>query len=187
MEAIKILSEIRARECSILGLYKQLAEENLAAAAAGLNVSFDSARLLRDAPAKLPENIKASFKANASTIFSLAVKKFTVNPRKVQDELVNQTIREIRASERKILLDLRDIAIQDPSIAAGCCGLTFEQIDSLRSITASELIEFSYIAHASGQLLKIKFNRDKAFAELVQVGKKPCFAHFGFLMDRAAC
>lgn len=187
MDAINILAEIRGRECSMLGLYKRLADENVAAAAAGLNVSFESVKLLRESPSKITDNIKASFQANTSTIFTLGVKRISLSNKATQITDDNRILQEIRAHERKIILELRDIAIQDPSVAAGCCGLSFEQVDSLRTISAGRLIDFTYEAHASGPLFKIKFNKDRAFAELIKVGRKPCFNNFGLLMDRVAC
>lgn len=186
MDALRILSEIRKRECNILGLYKSLALESDGVVASMLNISFEMVKQLKFAPAELSDNLLCSFSANTSTLFALAIKEVSA-PSEQQEmkEIDCLLVKQIRAEERKIMLELRDICINFPSIAAGCCAMTHQQIDSLVACSASDVLEFCF--QAKSPILKLRFSKEKGFGELIKIGSKPCFGTLGLLMDKVAC
>lgn len=185
MDALKILSEIRNRECIILGLYKELAKENEGLTASMLNVSFDIVKKLKSSSADLSDNLVRCFNANTSSLFTLSATKITASPdRHDSKSATHDTVMRIKAQERKVVLEMRDICIKFPAIAAGCCGLSVEQIDSMVQCSASEVMEFCY--QIKEPILKLRVGKEKGFGELLKVGSKPCFNTFGWMIDKVA-
>lgn len=185
MLPLRILSNIRDKECQLLRLYQSLSRESVAITATCMNVTFECVRALRDAPTSLGDNLQRAFEANTTSLFSLSVKVSTDNVSDVKtDNEHNPLIQQIRANERKIILELRDLANEHPAVAAFCCGLSEEQIAGLKRISSSELIEFCYREHRHGPLFKIRLNKDSNFMELIKIGSKPCFRNVAWLFDR---
>ena len=187
MDATKILSRIRELECELLAGYKELATTSEAGASALLNVSFAMIKELKAAPAEIKKNLKISFNANRSTIFTMCVVR--INTDDVSKfEAINfedETIKKIRALERKIVLELRELCITMPVIAKVCADLSDEQIKSLVGCSVSDVMEFCYSSSVS--VLKLRFKKEKALGELLKVASKPSFRTFGLAMDRIAC
>lgn len=187
MDALKILSEIRNRECIILGLYRELTRENEGMAASMLNISFDMVRHLKNSAESLSENLLRSFNANTSSLFTLTVKSISVAPESNETQAQTQTheiVQRIRAQERKVVLEMRDMCLKFPAIAAGCCGLSVEQIDSMVMRSVSDVMEFCY--QQKEPILRLRVGKEKGFAELLKVGSKPCFNTFGWMIDKVA-
>jgi hypothetical protein len=185
LQPLKILSNIRAKECQMLRLYQSLSMENVAIAATCMNLTFECVKTLKAAPTSLGDNLQRAFEANTASLFTLAVNVIGEHIDDVSaDSEQNPLIQQIRANERKLILELRDLAIEYPFVAAACCGLSEEQIQGLKSISSSELIEFCYREHKNGPLFKIRLNKDSSFIELVKIGSKPCFKNVAWLFDR---
>lgn len=187
MLPIRILSSIRDKECAILGLYQSLAKESIAVTATSMNLTFECVKALKTAPSSLGENLQKAFEANTTSLFTLAIPIVEGKAdSKTPDKEKNPIVQQIRANERKLMLELRDLATNYPSVAAVCCGLNAEQINSLKSISSSELIEFCYREHKNGPLFRIRLNKDANFLELIKIGSKPCFKNVAWLFDRVS-
>lgn len=187
MDATKILSRIRELECELLAGYRELAISNEAGAAAMLNVSFAMTKELKSSSEEIKNNLKITFDANRSTIFTLCVERINAEPASRFEAISfdDETIKKIRALERKIVLELRELCITMPVIAKVCADLSDEQIKSLVECSVSDVMEFCYSSAVS--VLKLRFKKEKALGELLKVASKPSFRAFGLVMDRIAC
>lgn len=183
MNAIDNLSEIRGLECSMLSAYRDMSIADELKASSMLGVSIDVVRMLKNTPETMSENLERSFRANTSTMFKVSpgemkLKEFST----MSDEVECPIEKRIRALERKIILELRDICLKAPSVAAGCCGLSKTQIDSIGSLSPSKVIEFCF--SEKEPVLELRFRGDKNISSMLAVASKPCFTKFALLIDR---
>jgi hypothetical protein len=187
VDATRILSRLRQLECDILVGYKELAEQNEICASAMLNVSFDLVRALKGTPGTLKQNLNNTFDANRSTIFTLCedVFQFSDTDDFKVVEFDDLKVRQIRALERKVVLELRELCISAPVVAKVCSGLNDRQIVCLAGASVSDVIEYCYRSPVS--VLKLRFQKEKGFTDLLKLVSKPTFRSFGLLMDRIAC
>lgn len=183
MNALDNLSEIRGLECSMLSAYRDMSIADELKAASMLGVSIDVVRMLKDTPETMSENLERSFRANTSTMFRVSVPVMKIPASsEMSGEISCPIEKRIRALERKIILELRDICLKAPSVAAGCCGLSKVQIDCIGSLSPSKVIEFCFAEKEP--VLELRFRGDKNIASMLSVASKPCFTKFALLIDR---
>lgn len=195
MNAVGILRDIRVREANLLRLISEASSSDKAIASAFFNYSFDVQERLRKFDAIMQTRLIDAFYENTSSLFKLDMNIAHLEPGESSVTKIDfgtkgknltpqgRLFFEIRAEERKILMLMRELAVNSPDTLKICCGVAVADIKKLREISVDCLLELAF-QHSHGTIFRLKFDTKKMIDELMSWLCQPVAV--GLFLDKAS-
>lgn len=195
MSAVSILRDIRVREANLLRLISEVTKADKAVSSALFNYNFDVQKLLRKFDISMQEGLIDAFYENTSSLF-----KLHMSIASLEEEILSVTkidyatkvsvltphgrlLFEIRAEERKILMLMRELAVNWPDTLKVCCGVSDSDNKKLREISVDALLELAF-QHRQGTIFRLKCDTKKLIDELISWIFQP--SAVGLFLDRTS-
>lgn len=180
-EINQLLEHLRKLESEHLRLVCELAQTNKAIAAGMLNVSFDTLESLRNIPFdELDKCLINVFQVNRKSILTInSPLNFTNNDTSYSaSDCIALT--RVKASERKILMQMREIVREETAVGMISCNIDYNDAITLGN-TPLDVVEDCVYANRNCGLLKLAIDDMKGLKEFMKV-RRLSFA--GIQFDR---
>lgn len=185
MEINKLLTHLRKLECRHIKLVGDLAKVNKPLAASMLNVNFDVIDGLNSfSNDELTERLMTVFEINRRCILTInSPLELTTNDAPCRHSADCLELTQVKANERRILIAMRELALNDIDVAVAICKLTYEDAAELVETPADVVEECVYANHREG-LLKLVIRDMRSLKKFMNVSR---LSYAGIQFDRLVC